>query len=105
MSGGKWQYIQYRLTDIVDDIKSEIEKSGREKTSEEIKEEGWYDPEWYDKYPEYRFHYKYPDDVIEEFKKAVDIINKAKTYIHGIDWLLCGDYGDETFIERLKEEL
>jgi hypothetical protein len=105
MSGGKWEYIQYRLNDIVDDIKSEIEKSGREKTAKEIKEESWYDPEWYEKYPEDKFHYKYPDEVIEEFKKAIEIVGKAETYIHRIDWLLCGDDGDDTFIERLKEEL
>ena len=105
MSGGKWEYIQYRLNDIVDDIKSEIEKSGRKKSDKELKEESWYDPEWYDKYPEDKFHYKYPDEVIEEFKKSIEIISKAETYIHRIDWLLCGDDGDDTFIERLKEEL
>lgn len=104
MSGGKWEYIQYRLNDIIDDIKSEIKRSGKEKTAKELKEE-WREPEWYEKYPEYRFHYKYPDEVIEEFKKAIEIISKAETYIHRIDWLLCGDDGDDTFIERLKEEL
>lgn len=103
MSGGKWDYIQYRFTDIVDDIKSEIEKSGKPKTKEEMKAESWYDPDWYEKYPEDKFHYKYPDKVITEFKKAIHIIEMAHTYIHRIDWLLCGDDGDETFIERLED--
>lgn len=39
MSGGKWEYIQYRLNDIIDDIKSEIKRSGKEKTAKELKEE------------------------------------------------------------------
>jgi len=105
MSGGHWEYLQYRFTDVIDDIKKEIEKSGKPKTKEELKEEFYRDSDWYEKYPEDKFHYKYPDEVIEEFKKAVDIIAKAQVYMHRIDWLLSCDDGDESFIERLKEDL
>ncbi len=105
MSGGHWGYLQYRFTDVIEDIKKEIEKSGKPKTEEELKEEFYRDSDWYEKYPEDKFHYKYPDEVIEEFKKAVDIIAKAQVYMHRIDWLLSCDDGDESFIERLKEDL
>jgi hypothetical protein len=105
MSGGHWDYLQYRFTDVVEDIKKEIEKSGKLKTQEELKEEFYRDSDWYEKYPEDKFHYKYPDEVIEEFEKAVDIIAKAQVYIHRIDWLLSCDDGDESFIKRLKEDL
>lgn len=105
MSGGRWEYVQYRFTDVIDDLKSLIEKNGKEKTEQEIKDEGWSDPFWYDKYPEDRYHYRYPDDVIDEFKKAVDIMSRAQVYMHRVDWLLCGDDGDESFINRLKDEL
>lgn len=105
MSGGHWDYLQYRFTDVIEDIKKEIEKSGKPKTQEELKEEFYRDSDWYEKYPEDKFHYKYPDEVIEEFKKAVDIIAKAQVYIHRIDWLLSCDDGDESFIKRLKEDL
>ncbi len=71
----------------------------------ELKDEGWRDPEWYDKYPEDMYHYKYPDEVIEKFKEAVDILRKAEVYAHRIDWLLSGDDGEETFLKRLKEDL
>lgn len=105
MSGGKWEYRQYGLTDVIDDLKRLIEKNGKLKTKEEMKAEGWTHPNWYEMYPEDKFHYKYPDEVIEEFKNAVDIISKAQVYMHRVDWLLSGDDGDETFIERLNEDL
>jgi hypothetical protein len=105
MSGGRWEYNQYRLTDVIDDLKGLIEKNGKPKTKEEMKNEGWKDPDWYEKYPEDKFHYEYPDEVIEEFKNAIDIISKAQVYMHRVDWLLSGDDGEESFIKRLKQEL
>lgn len=105
MSGGHWDYKQYQLTEVIEDLKYIIEKSGKPKTKEEIKAEVWHDENWFEKYPEDKFHYKYPDEVIEEFKNAIDIISRAQVYIHRIDWLLCGDDGDESFIERLNKEL
>jgi hypothetical protein len=105
MSGGHWDYIQYRFTDVVEDIKSLIEKNGREKTKEEMKDEGWGDPNWYEKYPEDKFHTKYPDEVIEEFKNGVEVIGKAQVYLQRMDWLLSGDDGEESFIRRLKKDL
>lgn len=105
MSGGHWDYIQYRFTDIVEDINGIIEKNGKEKTEEEKKYENWKTPDWYEKYPEENFHHKYPDEVIEEFKKGARIIAEAQIYMQRIDWLLSGDDGEETFIERLAEDL
>ena len=105
MSGGHWDYIQYRFTDVVEDIKSLIEKNGREKTKEEMKDEGWREPNWYEKYPEDKFHTKYPDEVIEEFKNGVEVIKKAQVYLQRMDWLLSGDDGEESFLSRLKEDL
>lgn len=105
MSGGHWDYIQYRFTDIIEDIQSLIDKNGKEKTKEELKDYGYRDPEWYEKYPEDKFHYKYSDEIIEEFKKGIELISKAQIYLQRIDWLLSGDDGEETFLTRLKEEL
>lgn len=104
MSGGRWEYNQYRLTDVIDDLKSLIEKNGKPKTKEEM-ENGWRDHDWYERYPKDKFHYEYPENVIEEFKNAIDIISKAQVYMHRVDWLLSGDDGEESFIKRLKQEL
>lgn len=105
MSGGHWDYLQYRFTDVIEDIKHEINKSGKPKTKEELKEESWRGPDWYDKFPEDLTHHKYPDEIIEEFKKGLELIEKAQVYMQRIDWLLSGDDGNESFIERLKEDL
>ena len=107
MSGGHWDYLQYRFTDVVEDIQNIVERNGKEKTREELKNESWIgiDPEWYEKYPEDKFHHKYPDEVIKEFNKGAEIIKQAQVYMQRIDWLLSGDDGEESFIERLKEDL
>jgi hypothetical protein len=105
MSGGAFDYEQYRIDQIADKIEHLIEKNGCEKTKEELKEESWRDPNWYEKYPEDKFHYKYPYEVIEKFKEGLDILRKATIYVNRIDYLISGDDGDETFIERLKNDL
>jgi len=105
MSGGRFSYDQYKIGYIADAIEHEIEKSGRPKTKEELKEESWRDPDWYRRYPEELNHYKYSDEVIEKFKEGVEILRKAQIYAHRIDYLLSADDGEESFIERLQEEL
>lgn len=105
MSGGHWQYIQYRFTDVSDDIDELIEKNGKPKSEKELKEESWYDPDWYEKYPEDLNHYEYNDQVIEQFKKASQAIKIAQVYIQRVDWLLSGDDGEEAFLRRIKVDL
>jgi hypothetical protein len=105
MSGGQWDYNQDKIGYIADDIEEIIENNGKEKTEEELRDEGWRYPNWYKEYPEDKFHYKYPDDVIEKFKEGVNLLRKAQIYAHRIDWLLSGDDGEESFIKRLNDEL
>jgi len=105
MSGGHFDYDQYKIGYMAESIEKLIERNGREKTKEELKDENWRDPEWYEKYPEDLCHYKYPDEVIEEFKKGVELLKQAEVYAHRIDWLVSGDDGEESFLKRLKEDL
>jgi hypothetical protein len=105
MSGGRFEYNQYKISDIADSIEEEIRNNGRKKTEQELKEERWRNDYWYKKYPEDLYHYKYPDEVIKEFKKGVKLLRKASVYAHRIDWLLSGDDSEETFLERLKSDL
>ena len=103
MSGGRFDYNQYRIRDIASEISKEIYNSGRNKTEREINEEkkDYYwdtdreiDPKMYE----------YPTEVIEEFKKGYEIMRLAEIYAQRIDWLLSGDDGDESFIKRLKSD-
>lgn len=105
MSGGRFDYDQYKIGSIAEGIEKEIEKNGREKTKEELKEESWGDPDWYIKYPEDKFYTKYSKETIKEFKKAVKILRQAEIYATRIDYLLSSDDGEETFHKRLKENL
>jgi hypothetical protein len=90
---------------MVDQIEEIVVKNGVEKTPEDLKEEGWRDPDWYKKYPEDLFHYKYPDEVIEKMKEGIEVLKRAQIYAHRIDWLLSGDDGEESFLRRLEEDL
>jgi hypothetical protein len=105
MSGGAFDYNQYKIGYIADEIDEIIVKNGVEKTPEELKDESWRDPEWYEKYPEDKFHYKYSDEVIEKMKEAVKALHIAQEYAQRVDWLLSGDDGEESFLSRLEENL
>ena len=106
MSGGKFNYNQHRISYMAEIVEHYIEQNGRAKTKQELSDDGQYrDPEWFEKYPEDLNHYKSPDEVIDKFKEAVDILNKASIYAHRIDYLLSGDDGEESFLKRLQEEL
>lgn len=105
MSGGRFDYRDFAFNDIADQIEHEIKINGKPKTTEELKEESWRDVEWYTKYPEDLNHYKYSDEVINEFAEAVVILRMASIYTHRIDYLLSGDDGEETFLKRLYDEL
>jgi hypothetical protein len=106
MSGGAFNYNQYKIGYIIEEIEEVINDNGREKTEEELKKiANWRDPDWYEKYPEDLFHYKYPDEVIDKMKEGIEVLKRAQIYAQRIDWLLSGDDGIETFFERLEEDL
>lgn len=105
MSGGAFDYQEFHLTRIAEEIEELIEKNGKPLTKEELKRDYWKDDDWYKKYPEDLYHCKYPDEIIEQFKEALYVIKKAYIYAHRIDYLLCGDDGEESFLKRLAEEL
>jgi hypothetical protein len=104
MSGGCFDYNQYKIGYIADEIENIIERNGREKTAEEIKH-CFMPRDWYEEHPEERFWYKYPEDVITQFKIAVVMLRQAQVYAHRIDWLLSGDDGEQSFLKRLQEDL
>lgn len=89
MSGGTFDYIQYRFEEIVDRIEEEIKDNT-------VKPEYWWG-EWNGQV--------YSDETIAEFKKAIEVVNKARVYVHRVDWLLSGDDGEESFHKGLAEDL
>jgi hypothetical protein len=45
------------------------------------------------------------DEVIDVLNEAVKTLQKAKVYVHRIDYFLSGDDGEESFFRRLKEDM
>lgn len=89
MSGGSFDYDQYRIGQIADQVEQEIRDNG-------VKPDWWGD-EWKGQ--------RYSDETIAEFRKGVELLRKAEVYAQRIDWLLSGDDGEDGFHERLKEDL
>lgn len=89
MSGGHFDYDQYKILNIIETIESIIHRNDSEE------EDDWGDS----------IGRNYSEETIEEFKKAIDLMRKAYVYAQRIDWLLEGDDGENTFHRRLKEDL
>jgi len=89
MSGGHFQYKQWEIGNIAD----EVEQIIIDNDSEELNE-------WGD-----RKGNGYSKETIEEFKKALVTLRQAHIYVQRIDWLVSGDDGEDSFHSRLKNDL
>jgi len=81
MSGGTFDYQQYKIDQIAEMIESYIHKN---------KKEYWMN---------------YSEQTMREFQNAVIFLKTAAVYTQRIDWLLAGDDDEETFHKRLKHDL
>ena len=88
MSGGHFDYAQYRIQSIIDSIEQAIINNEKEYRGNE-----WFQAE------------KFEKETIDEFKVGLIYLKMAQTYAQRIDWLLSGDDSEETFHERLLEDL
>lgn len=76
MSGGHFDYGQYKISEIADGVERLILSNT-----------------------------EYSEETIAEFRNGLDALNKAVIYAQRIDWLVSGDDGEESFHRRLAEEL
>ena len=89
MSGGHFNYDQYRIGYIADEIE-ELIASNYEDSLDNFG---------------YRIGRGYTSETIAEFKTAVELLRKAQVYAQRIDWLISGDDGEDSFHKRLAEDL
>lgn len=89
MSGGHFQYDQWKISNIADEVEQLILTND----SEELNQ-------WGD-----RKGAHYTPETIEEFKKGLTILRQAYIYAQRIDWLVSGDDGEDSFHSRLKHDL
>ena len=89
MSGGHFNYDQYKVSQIADQIDDLIFHNG----SKEL-----------DSYGELRYR-EYQPDIVEAFMVAANKLREAYVYAQRIDWLVCGDDGDDSFRSRIASDL
>ena len=89
MSGGHFQYKQWEISNIADEVEQLILTNGSEEKDQ-----------WGD-----RTGCHFSPETIEEFKKGLVVLRQAYVYAQRIDWLVCGDDGEDSFHRRLKFEM
>ena len=90
MSGGHFNYEQYKIQQIADEVEQLILTNG---------EPGEPDS-WGESYTR-----EYSPEVIAEFKRGLILLRAATIYVQRIDWLVSCDDGEESFLRRLREDL
>ena len=88
MSGGHFQYKQYELGQIADEIEQLILDNDSKEVSEYGDTKG----------------YGYSPQTIAKFKLARMTILLAQIYVQRIDWLVSGDDGEDSFHSRLDAD-
>lgn len=89
MSGGYFDYNQYRVEQIAEDIEHLIEIN-----DDETKDE-WGDTKGYGFRPE----------IIERFKEAAHTLRQAAEMAKRVDWLVSCDDGEDSFMSRWDKEV
>jgi len=89
MSGGSFDFKQYSMLDIADQIQNVIDNNHSTQKNE-----------WNE-----NIGRGYPMAVIKSFAMAVRTLRRAHVYAQRADYLLSGDDGEDSFLTRLREDL
>lgn len=89
MSGGHFDYDQSRIFDIAESVESLIRGNDKETYIED----------------EFTGNYGFSDETISEFRIGLEHLKLAHAYAQRIDWLVSGDDGEDSFHQRLAEDL
>lgn len=82
MSGGHFEYENYRLSDIGDKLRLSITKCRK----------GY----------EY---YEYKEPFLNEMIRVYNLTRELEVLLERVDWVLSGDDGEDTYFERLQEDI
>ena len=111
MSGGHFDFNYYHFDFIAEDIDEYI--NGHELDEDDveryIRDHDLLDDSDKEYIRKYKHtvpnRYDYKDEVVEKMKEGLDIIRKAFVYAQRIDYLLSGDDGEKSFLNRLQKDL
>lgn len=102
MSGGHFDYKQWHIDNIADQIEQEVILSGKP-----IPEQKWdyCERQEFEETHNQPMNYAFPEEVLRRMEEAVYALRRAYIYAQRTDYLICGDDGEESFERRLQEEL
>ena len=102
MSGGRFDYKQWHIGNIADNIEQEVILSGKP-----IPRNRWdyFMRREYEETHKQPMNYAYPESVLRRMEEAVYALKRAAIYAQRTDYLLSGDDSEKSFEERLKKEL
>lgn len=102
MSGGRFDYKQWHIGNIADNIEQEVILSGKP-----IPRNRWdyLRRREYEETHKQPMNYAYPESVLRRMEEAVYALKRAAIYAQRTDYLLSCDDCEESFEERLKKEL
>lgn len=89
MSGGHFNYQQYKITEMAEEIDELIENNDSTE-----KDEFGYD-----------IGCHYTPETVAKFKEAAATLRRAAAMVQRVDWLVSGDDGEDSFHRRWDEEL
>jgi hypothetical protein len=87
MSGGHFDYDQHRVTGIAESIQALID------TNDDSSKDEW----------DEEIGRHYPPEIVEQFKAAVATLRLAAQMAHNVDYLVCDDYGSDTFLREMRK--
>lgn len=99
MSGGYFNYQQYFIQEMADDIEQVLKDAGTEIPKNSIDYSG---KQMIKDYPEMKYYPDYSKETKQKFRKIIKHLRKAYDYVHNVDWLLSGDDGEEEFNRKTK---
>lgn len=92
------------IDEYIDAIRKELEKTNKVWSKQMIDDLSPWERDWY-KVGEPLVEYNDPEKIREAFKDAIRALAVASCYVHRIDYMICGDDGEDRFHERLQENL
>jgi hypothetical protein len=87
MSGGHFDYIQYRIDQAADEVEQYIRKCESTETDE------------------YGYKPEYTTETIAKFRECESTLRRAAAMLQRVDWLASGDDGEDCFHKRWEEEV
>lgn len=99
MSGGYFDYNQYRIDEIADTLERIIRGASNLDSPPSDEYSGESSNSWAKS-----FLAECSPETLQEFKNGLLTLKRAAVYGQRIDWLLSGDDGEESFHRRLKED-